>query len=128
LPSSGQGERPSIHLTEAIAMQRIPLIIATLALGAWAPLALADAQCQGPVKDGNTWNLVCSADPSDGSDDSDYQCDYELSLTNAQGLTRSVEASGSVSPPQSGVILWSAIQSDNADIVSASIASGSCGL
>jgi hypothetical protein len=26
------------------------------------------------------------------------------------------------------VILWSAIQSDNADIVSASIASGSCGL
>ncbi|WP_371365059.1 hypothetical protein ACA097_18230 [Pseudomonas sp. QL9] len=109
-------------------MKRIPYVIATLILGAWVSAALADGQCQGPVKDGNTWNLVCSADESDGSDDSDYQCDYVLSLTNAQGLSRNVEVSGSVSPGQSGAIIWSAIQSENADIVSASIVSGSCSL
>lgn len=107
-------------------MKRNPRLLTAAILSALTFVALADGRCQGPVKDGNTWSLVCSADTADGSDDSDYQCDYELSLTNADGLTRTVEASGSVSPGQSGVILWSAIQSENADIVAASIVSGAC--
>jgi hypothetical protein len=41
----------------------------------------------GPVKDGNAEHGV-QRRSSDGSDDSDYQCDYELSLTNAEGLTQ----------------------------------------
>ncbi len=93
----------------------------------FANAAFADAQCEGPVQDGNTWNLLCAAD---GTDDADYQCDYMLSLTNADGFTENVEATGGVSTGQREVIIWSAIQNDNADITAATwrAASGPSGL
>jgi hypothetical protein len=94
-------------------------IVATALAGA----ACADVQCFGPSQDGNTWNLACSAS---GEGDDDYQCDYFLSVTNSDGFTDQIEATGSVSKGDSGVLIWSAIQHDGSDIVSASIDSGSC--
>jgi len=93
------------------------VIASLVATGAWA-----DAQCQVD-RNGNTWNLVCAAD---GSGETDYECDYFVSLTNSQGLTDDVEATGTVGASQSGVIIWSAIQDGGADIVSADLQSGSC--
>ena len=88
--------------------------------------ATAGAQCQGPILDGNTWNLICSADAGDGEDD--YQCDYFISLSYAEGDPDQQEATGSVSPGQSGVIIWSVDVNGEggAAIQSASIADGSC--
>jgi len=87
--------------------------------------AFADAQCQGPILDGNTWNLVCAADAGDSEDD--YQCDYFISLNFSEGAADQQEATGSVSPGQSGVIIWSSdVHGDGGDITSASIVSGSC--
>ena len=69
-------------------------------------MASAGAQCETSL-DGNTWNLVCSADGGGNSED-DYQCDYFISLSFSQGEPDQQEATGSVTPGQSGVIIWSA--------------------
>lgn len=108
-------------------MNRISAILTAILATAVAPAAIADAECQGPMLDGNTWNLVCSADP--GDDEDDYQCDYSISLAYDEGDPDRQEATGSVSPGQSGVIIWSMDvngEGGGARIVSASIADGSC--
>ncbi len=91
----------------------------------FALTALADAQC-ATYLDGNTWNLACSADAGDSGDD--YQCDYFISLSYSQGDSDQQEATGSVSPGQSGAIIWSEdVNGDGgANIVSADVVSGSC--
>ena len=88
--------------------------------------ALADAQC-APYLAGNTWNLSCAADPGDGEDD--YQCDYMIAVSYAQGEPDQEEATGSVSPGQSGVIIWSEdVNGEGGDVITGvSVASGSCG-
>ena len=106
-------------------MQKMSVLMVAVMVAFWGSFANAGAQCEGPIKEGNTWNLTCAAD---GSGDSEYQCSYFLSLTNAQGLSETIEASGSVGQGQSGVIIWSGIQSEGADIVSANAVSGSCSL
>ncbi len=98
------------------------MMIASISFCAFA---FADAQCEGPFLDGNTWNLICSADAGDNEDD--YQCAYSIALNYANDESDQTEASGSVSPGQSGVIIWSsAVNGDGDSITSASIASGSC--
>jgi hypothetical protein len=106
-------------------MKKATVILATVASVLWGSAALADASCRGPAKDGNTWNLICSADNS-GDAQTEYQCDYILSVTNADGETTQMEATGSVGQGLSGVVLWSNVQSDGSDITSASVVSGSC--
>lgn len=106
-------------------MKKATVILAAAASIVWGSTALADASCTGPTQDGNTWNLVCSADNS-GSDERDYQCSYILSVTNADGVTNEVTAQGSVGHGVSGAIIWSNVQSDGSNITSASITSGSC--
>lgn len=106
-------------------MQKATVILATVASIFWGSSVLADASCTGPTQDGNTWNLICSADTS-GSDERDYQCSYVLSVTNADGVTNEVTAQGSVGNGVTGAIIWSAVQSDGSDITSASVTSGSC--
>lgn len=104
-------------------MTRAPLYLLLLFSSFWSLSAAADAYCEGPIQQGNTWNLICAAD---GSGDTEYQCDYSFTLTNAEGLSDTTEATGSVSAGQSGVILWSGIQSNGADIVAAQGVSGAC--
>ena len=106
-------------------MNKIIVILATTASVLWGTSVLADASCSGPSKDGNTWNLICAADNS-GDAQTEYQCNYTLSITNADGKTGQAEASGSVGTGLSGVMLWSNIQFEGSDIVSASVVSGSC--
>lgn len=106
-------------------MNRASLAVASVAFGLWSSGALAAAACEGPVKVGNTWNLVCTAD---GEGDAYYQCDYELSLTDAQGNSATVEAEGSVGQGQRGIIIWSAIQHEGSEITAARITNGSCSL
>lgn len=103
-------------------MSKARLIVSLLAT-LWGVSAFAGAQCEGPQREGNTWNLNCSAD---GSGDSNYQCDYFFALTTADGMNYDVEASGSVAPGDSGIIIWSAIQYENADITSARLLRGTC--
>lgn len=99
----------------------VMLIASTL----YSLTAFAAAQCEGPSLDGNTWNLTCSADAGDSGDD--YQCDYMIALSFAEGDSEIEEATGSVAPGQSGIIIWSAVNNgDESDIVSAEIESGSC--
>ena len=99
--------------------------LVAIASSLYGVTASAAAQCEGPTLNGNTWNLTCSADSGDSGDD--YQCDYVLVLTYAGGDPEQEEATGSVSPGQSGVIIWSeAVNGDESDIVSAQIDSGSC--
>ena len=104
-------------------MHYLNSLIAVAAVSLWGTGAFAAAECVGPNKLGNTWSLVCAAD---GGGDEYYQCDYVLSVTNAQGLSSTVDASGSVAEGQSGVIIWSAIQQDGSDITSAVVDRGSC--
>jgi hypothetical protein len=88
--------------------------------------ALAAAQCAEPITDGDIWNLVCAADDAHESED-DYQCDYFVSMTFSNGMTDQQEATGAVSPGQTGVVIWSStVHGDDTHIVAASIASGSC--
>jgi hypothetical protein len=88
--------------------------------------AWAAAQCDGPTSDGNIWNLTCAADASDETGD-DYQCDYFISVSTADGMTEEQEATGSVSPGQSNVVIWStADYGDDSRVTGASIVRGSC--
>ncbi len=103
-------------------MKSTSLVISLMAL-LWGSNAFAVVQCEGPQKEGNTWNLNCSAD---GTGDTDYQCDYFFALTTADGMNYEVEATGSVAPGDSGTIIWSAIQHENADITSATLIRGTC--
>ncbi len=105
-------------------MRRGIQALVLIASSTFAVVVLADAQCEGPYQDGNTWNLICGADAGDEGDD--FQCDYVISVTNDQGESDTLEATGSVSPGDSGVNIWSAVQSGGGNIVSASIDSGSC--
>ena len=100
-------------------------LLATIASGLFATQAFAAAQCEGPTLEGNTWNLICSADAG-GDSGNDYQCDYFVSLAHSEGDPDQEEATGSVTPGASGVIIWSAAVNDEDDIVSAAIDSGSC--
>lgn len=106
-------------------MQKATTILAAVASILCGSAALADATCEGPIQEGNTWNLVCAADDQ-GDAETEYQCDYVLSVTNEAGLEGQTNASGSVGKGLSGVIIWSNIQFENGDIASASIVSGSC--
>lgn len=106
-------------------MQKATVILATVASVFWGSSALADASCTGPTQDGNTWNLVCSADNS-GSDERDYQCSYILNVTNADGVTNETTVQGSVGHGVSGAIIWSNVQFDGSDITAVSVTSGSC--
>jgi hypothetical protein len=106
-------------------MIKLTGLLLAAASGAFCASAFADAQCEGPFLDGNTWNLTCSANGGDAEDD--YQCDYFISLNYADAEPDQQEATGSVSAGQSGVIIWSAtIGGDGGNITSATIASGSC--
>jgi hypothetical protein len=50
-----------------------------------------------------------------------------IALSFAEGDSEIEEATGSVAPGQSGIIIWSAVNNgDESDIVSAEIESGSC--
>ena len=98
------------------------LLVATACVCATS--AFADAQCQ-LSQDGNTWNLVCQDDDSGMAGD-EFQCDYMLAVTNDQNEADVVEATGSVSRDQNGIIIWSAIQDGGYNIVSANVQSGSC--
>ena len=87
--------------------------------------AVADARCD-PYLEGNTWNLSCAADPGEGEDD--YQCDYMVAVSYAQGEANQEEATGSVSPGQSGVIIWSEDVNGEGGgkITDVSVISGTC--
>ena len=106
-------------------MIKASAFLVAIASSLYALTASAAAQCEGPALNGNTWNLTCAADAGDSGDD--YQCDYILVLSYSGGDPEQEEATGSVAPGQSGVIIWSAdVKGDESDIVSASIDSGSC--
>ena len=106
-------------------MSKASAFLVAIASSLYSLTASAAAQCEGPTLVGNTWNLTCAADAGDSDDD--YQCDYILALSYAQGDPEQEEATGSVTPGESGVIIWSsAVNGDDSDIVSASIDSGSC--
>lgn len=104
-------------------MLKVHFIAVSLVSALFGSAVLADVQCNGPTKDGNTWNLICS---EDGSGDSDYSCEYHIALTNTEGETGTVTASGTVGQKQTNIIIWSGIQHSGADIASASISDGSC--
>jgi hypothetical protein len=107
-------------------MIKLGTTLLAIASSMFSVAATAAAHCEGPILDGNTWNLVCAADDTDDTDD-DYQCDYFISLSDSQGSAEQQEATGSLSPGQSGVVIWSsAVDGEGTDIVSASIVSGSC--
>lgn len=106
-------------------MIKLNAILLAIASSICCMSAFAAAQCEGPYLDGNTWNMICAADA--GNDEDDYQCDYFITLNYADSQPDQQEATGSVSPGQSGVVIWSsAVNGDGGDITSASIASGSC--
>ena len=106
-------------------MKKLTVILAAAVSVLWGSAALADASCSEPSEDGNTWNLICAAD-NEGDAQTEYQCNYTLSVTNAGGITAQAEASGSVGQGLSGVIIWSNVQYQNADITAVSIVSGGC--
>ena len=106
-------------------MKKLTIILAAAISVLWGSSALADASCSVPSEDGNTWNLVCAAD-NEGDAQTEYQCDYVLSVTNAGGITAQAEASGSVGRGLEGVIIWSNERYQNADITAVSIVSGGC--
>ena len=106
-------------------MKKLTIILTTAVSVLWGASALADAACEGPRKDGNTWDLVCAAD-NEGDDQTEYQCDYVLSITNDGGVTAEAAASGSVGKGLEGVIIWSKIRYQDGVITSASIVSGGC--
>lgn len=104
-------------------MQKATVILGVAASVLWSSAVFADSVCSGPTKDGNTWNLVCA---DDGNGDDEYQCNYTISVTNADGLQGQSDASGSVAKGQSGIIIWSDEEYESSNIVSANIVSGSC--
>ena len=88
--------------------------------------ALAGARCDDLSTDGSIWKLSCVADDADEYED-DYQCDYFISMTYSNGMTDQQEATGAISPGQSGVVIWSSsVYGDDTHIVAAHVASGSC--
>lgn len=106
-------------------MKKLTVIFVAAVSILWGSSALADASCSEPSEDGNTWNLICAAD-NEGDSVTEYQCDYVLSVTNADGITAQAEASGSVGKGLDGVIIWSNVRYQNADITAVSIVSGAC--
>jgi hypothetical protein len=89
-------------------------------------MAIAAAHCDGPIEDDGRWNLVCAADAEHESED-DYQCDYIVALSLDNGLADEAEATGSISPGQVGVVIWSSVvRGDDAQVSSAHIVRGSC--
>lgn len=104
-------------------MNKAAIPFATLLLAVASAGAVADVTCTGPQQNGNTWQLVCA---EDGSGDADFQCNYQISVTNKDGQTDVVEASGTVGKGQSGIVLWSGAEHMGSDIVAASVARGSC--
>ena len=106
-------------------MKKLTMVLAAAVSVLWGSSALADASCSAPSEDGNTWNLVCAAD-NEGDAQTEYQCDYILSVTNDDGITAQAEASGSVGKGLDGVIIWSNARYQNADITAVSIVSGGC--
>ena len=111
---------------EAPKMIKLAATLVAIASSTFVAGAFADAKCEGPVQDGDIWNLVCSAD--DAHEDEDvYQCDYFVSVTDSDGLVDQEEATGSVAPGQNGAVIWSsAVHGDDTRVVSATIDHGSC--
>lgn len=106
-------------------MKKLTVIFTAAVSVLWGSAALADASCSAPTQDGNTWNLVCAAD-NEGDAETEYQCDYILSVTNDSGITAQAEANGSVGKGLSGIIIWSNERYQDGDITAASIVSGGC--
>lgn len=104
-------------------MQKSNAMLVTVISVLWCTSTFAGVECEGPVQGGNTWNLVCS---DDGTNDSGYQCEYTISLTTEAGFTDTVDASGTVDQGAQGTVIWSEIQHNGSNVVSASIVSGSC--
>ena len=105
-------------------MKTTSAILLAAAASLCATSAFAGAQCQ-LSQDGNTWNLLCQAGEG-GMPGDEYQCDYMIALTNDQNESDVVEATGSVSRDQGGIIIWSAIQDGGYNITSANVQSGAC--
>lgn len=88
--------------------------------------ATAAARCDDLSNDGSIWKLSCIADEADEYED-DYQCDYFVSMKYSNGMTDQQEATGAISPGQSGVVIWSSnVYGDDTHIVDAHVESGSC--
>jgi hypothetical protein len=105
---------------------RLSSALLTILFNIVSVAAIAAARCDELTTDGNIWNLICAADEKDEYEDV-YQCDYFVSMTYSNGLSDQQEATGAVSPGQSGVVIWSStVYGDDTHIVAASIASGSC--
>lgn len=105
-------------------MKKYAVVLTAAITAMWGSAVLAETSCSGPVKNGNTWNLVCS---EEGDTDSSavYQCDFSVTVTNQSGQSDTLSASGTVAQGQSGVVIWSGIESGGSAIVSAA-ADGSC--
>lgn len=117
---------PLVRKLKVAPVIRFSAALFAIASSMFTPTASAAAQCEGPTSDGNIWNLICGADESDEAGD-DYQCDYVISVSTADGMTEEQEATGSVSPGQSNVVIWStADYGDDSHVTGASIVRGSC--
>ncbi|MEZ5494550.1 MAG: hypothetical protein R3E61_08200 [Pseudomonadales bacterium] len=103
-------------------MRKTIITAAALSSLFWMGSALADASC-AVRNDGNTWNLVCA---DDGQGDDEYQCSFQLSVTNADGEQDSVDASGSVAKGASEIIIWSGIDSNSSNITGVNVVGGEC--
>ena len=107
-------------------MKKVRAVLFAITSTLFATTSWAAAQCEGPTSDGNVWNLVCAADDSREAGD-DYQCDYIVSVSTADGMTEEQEATGSLSPGQSSVVIWStADYGDDSHVTGATIVRGSC--
>jgi hypothetical protein len=107
-------------------MNNVCAALVAIASTLCAAAAWAAAQCEGPTSDGTVWNLVCAADPSQEAGD-DYQCDYIISVSTADGMTEEQEATGSLSPGQSSIVIWStADYGGDSHVTGATIVRGSC--
>jgi len=107
-------------------MKKLSVALITVLASVWGVSAWAETSCSGPSKNGNTWSLVCS-EAGDIDTSAVYQCDYSVTVTNKSGQSNTVSASGTVAQGQSGVVVWSGIESGGSAIVSA-VADGGCSL
>lgn len=105
---------------------RVNLALLAILSSMFSVATIAAARCDDLSTDGNIWKLSCFADDAHESED-DYQCDYFVAMTYSNGMTDQQEATGAISPGQSGVVIWSStVYGDDAHIVAADVASGSC--
>jgi hypothetical protein len=108
-------------------MNKSTIALTAFITALWGSSVMAETSCIGPIQDGNTWSLICSDQGAgDADQDAVYQCNYSLTVTNADGQTDTVNASGSVEQGQQDVVIWSGVESGGSAITSATVDSGSC--